>query len=577
VKLFRESAFKRADVELTYIRKFEKISQIEAFIYLPEGGVKKLTSKDIFWDRYDDERDVWRITFPNVTEGVVIEYAYLRTNKGIATPSRYYFQENIPVRWAEYKASIPVFFKYISLGNSTNFTANNRVSESRLYGKGESKYSGVRWAYENLPAYEEQPYVNNFIDYIPQVRLQLKSVHYPERPVYKVFSDWKETTRKINSWASFGKNYINKGNSSKVWKAAEPYIDKAGTETEKIKLLYNFVAGKISWDGSYSWTSERTPNKVFETAKGNSGEISMMLLALLRTAGIESQPILVPLRNSGSPIELYPLITQFSHLMILATVDGKDIILDPNDLTRPPGLPRVKALNHRVFVANPDNPHWINLNVPKATQIIMANVAIDEEGMADAEIKSRMTGYYAFGGRKRIQEMEQDAELPIIENITESYPDAEVVSHEIKEEENMSSPLFIDFKLKAPMGEAIDNYLYVQPILSPILNNELVDAEQRLYPVDFAYPWMEQYVTTISIPSGYAIDELPESIRLRSEDGTMSCSFAATEKEDSTISINFVVNIDRTKYEAAEYDALRGMFNRIIELQESTIVLKRAR
>ena len=127
------------------------------------------------------------------------------------------------------------------------------------------------------------------------------------------------------------------------------------------------------------------------------------------------------------------------------------------------------------------------------------------------------------------------------------------------------------------MGQAMDDYLYVQPILSPVLNNELADAEYRLYPVDFAYPWMERYITTITLPEGYAVEELPESIRLRSEDGTMSCTFAATEKADKTISINFTVSIDRTVYEAAEYGALRAMFKRIIELQESTIVLKRAK
>ncbi|SEQ65922.1 DUF3857 and transglutaminase domain-containing protein [Neolewinella agarilytica] len=577
VKLFRESAFDRADVELSYYRESEKISQLRAFIHLPEGGVLKLSGKDFIRERYDDDRDIWRFTFPNVAEGAVIEYTYLKTDKGITVPSRYYFQESIPVRWAEYNASIPYYFNYVSLGNASNYTVSNVSTANRLYGSEKIKHSVIKWAYKDLPAYKEQPYVNNFSDYIPQVRLQLQTVQYPGRPVYKVFSDWKDTTTKMDGWAQFGKAYRNKGNSGKVWKAVEPYLAEASTETDKAKLLYDFVAGKISWNGSYSWTSERTPNKVYDAAEGTSGEISMLLLALLRDAGIESQPILVPLRNYGSPLELYPLISQFDHLMVLATVDGNDIILDPNDLNRPPGLPRVAALNHRVFVANPDNPHWISIDVPRATQTIMANVALDEEGMADVDVQSRMSSYYAFNGRNRIQEMEEDAELPIVENMMESFPEAEVINHLVKEEKVKSGPLSMDFKLKVPMGQAMDDYLYVQPILSPVLHNELADAEYRLYPVDFAYPWIKRYITTISVPEGYAVEELPESIRLRSEDGTMSCTFAATEKEDKTISINFTVSIDRTVYEASEYGALRTMFKRIIELQESTIVLKRAK
>jgi hypothetical protein len=129
--------------------------------------------------------------------------------------------------------------------------------------------------------------------------------------------------------------------------------------------------------------------------------------------------------------------------------------------------------------------------------------------------------------------------------------------------------------MKVPIGEGIDDYLYVQPFLFPFLERELVDVDQRLYPVDFAYPWQERYISTITLPEGYSLDELPDSQRITSEDGTIVCTFAIEEKEDNTLSLNFTVTVNKTVYAPSEYPAIKDIFKRIIDFQESTIVLKR--
>jgi hypothetical protein len=577
VKLLRESAFGRADIEIVYNRDNERVSSIKAVIHLPDGSSEKIPKREIIRERYDDDRDIYKFTFPGVTAGAIIEYAYLKTDEYITVPSRYYFQEDIPVRWAEYRASIPEYFNYVSLSNASKYTVSTSSKENREFGGKQISHSISHWAYSDLEPYTDQPYVNNFNDYVPHIRLQLASVRYPGQTTQKVFSDWPTVVKDLDGYTEFGKAYRNRGLYNKVWSAAESSLTGATTELEKATALYNFVAGKISWNGDYSILSNRTPNKVLDAAEGTSGEMGIMLLALLTEAGIEAQPVLVPLRNTGTPIELYPLMAQFRHVMVLATLDGKPTFLDPNDISRPPGLPRFSALNHRAFVAETDNPHWIDLSVPKATQTIMATVILDEEGMADVDIKSRLSSYYGFTGRNRIEEMEGDADLPIVISSIKMFPELEVISHEVAQEDVRSGPLKYNLQMKVPMGQRVDDFLYVQPILCPVLDKALADVETRLYPVDFGYPWTERYVTTITIPEGYAVDELPESIRLKSEDGAISATMAASDKGDGTISLNFTVSILRTIFQPQEYAVLQDMFRRIIEMQESTIVLKKTK
>lgn len=577
VKLLRESSFDRADIELVYYPKSEKIGTIKAQIHLPDGKTIKVGRKDMIRENYDEDRDIWKWTFPNVTEGAILEYSYTKSDEGITIPSRYQFQESIPVRWAEYRAEIPEYFNYVSLSNATNHRVNKVVTEQRTYGGILSNHSIIRWAFSDLPAFTDQPYVNNFEDYIPHVRLQLASVRYPNQAAQKVFSDWQETTKELMEYREFGKSINNKGFSNKVWKVVEPLLAGASTDMEKIGLLYNFVAGRISWNGDYRILSDRTPNQVFEAAEGSSGEMSILLLSLLKNAGIEAHPLMVPLRNLGAPIELYPIVSQFNHTMVLAAVDGKYIILDPNDIDRPPGLPRFNALNGRAFVADPASPRWVDISPPRASQTIMANIALDDTGMAAVELKTRLNSYYAFNGRNRLDEMEENTELPIVVNAVEIFPELEVTNHEVVDEKEVSGPLSLNINMNVPMGQQIDDYLYVQPILCPVLEKTLADVETRLYPVDFGYPWTERFITEITIPEGYVVEELPESIRMKSEDGSMHCSLAAADKGGGKLSLNFTVAVNRTVFQPQEYAVLQEMFQRIIELQESTIVLKKAK
>jgi hypothetical protein len=577
VKLFTAASFDRADVEIIYSREGDRISKLRAAIHFPDGGSKKLSKSDFIREHYDDDRDIYKFTFPGVREGATIEYSYVKSDKYIVIPSRYFFQESIPVRWAEYRASIPGYFNYVSLSTgSKNFAVNNVLKENGIYGGQTISHAKILWAMKDLPAYDIQPYVNNFVDYLPQVRLQLQSVSYPGQPSSKVFSDWEETTNDIDEWADFGKAYRINGNSNKVWKVVEPLLAGVNDEAEKAQIIYNFVTGKISWDGTYRWTAERTPNKVFAAAQGTSGELSMLLLALLHQAEIKAKPLLVPLRNGGQPIEVYPLLNQFDHLMVLATLGGKEVILDPNNIHRPMGLARRNALNHRAFVADPANPHWTDIEAGMAGKTVMVEIGLDEEGFGAVELKSRLQSYYAFEAREQMSDMENANEFPMVGEILENFPDTELISKEVGDDEE-SGPLSLQMKLKVPMGEAVDDYLYVQPILFHVLNEGLADVEQRLYPVDFGHPSQERYIANITLPEGYMVDELPVSNRVVSEDKSLSVTFAAEEKEDGVVSINFTVAIRKTVYKPEEYKGLREIFRQIVERQETTLVLKKAK
>jgi hypothetical protein len=147
-------------------------------------------------------------------------------------------------------------------------------------------------------------------------------------------------------------------------------------------------------------------------------------------------------------------------------------------------------------------------------------------------------------------------------------------SREIEETKTSYDPLKLTLELEAPMGVAGDDFIYVSPILIPALSKGLADNETRYTPIDFGYAWKERYIAKLNIPEGYTVDELPKSVKVSSEDGAIGYLFTAAEG-DGKISINFTVEIGRAKFAANEYEGLREIFQRILDVQESMIVLKK--
>ena len=587
LKLLRPSGFSRADVKLRYTGQLSDLSGLRAMIHLTNGEKIKLKGRDFIREDLNDDVHEVKFTFPRVEPGAVIEYTYTRLTDNLLRPTPFVFQEDIPVAYAEYTSTVPEWYNYISLGTHGNFSISEKEEIMRPFGSirhhGESaatanvRHEYTRYVMEDIPAYEVQPYTNNAIDYLPRVRLQLRSVKYPNRPVDFVLEDWFATAARLDEMSTFGKCYQAPGASNKLWEAAEPVVMAGKTDRERLERAYYFISRHLDWNERYSFLASDQPDKIFAAGEGNSADLNLSLLALLRRAGIEAHPALLSLRDKGNHIEVYPIMDQFDHVIVSAEIDGELILLDADGSARPPGLPRERALNHRAWIARPGAPQWIAVEAPPAQQIVMANITIDDSGAAEAKIQSRLSDYFAFEGRYRAARSENLNEQPIAADILEVFPDAKVLELVTDETDDPSDPMGSTMTMEVPAAMASADYLYVQPILLRLLDEELDDVETRIYPVDFAHPWNKQFIANITPPEGYALEELPQSVRLVSEDRGMEAMYSASVKPDNTISVRLAIKLDRTVYPAASYPALRNMYRKIIELQEAPIVLKRAK
>ena len=586
IKLFRPSSFERANVSIGYNRDYGSIDKLEGIIHLPGGGSLPLPADNIKQEKVRDDYYRVKFTFPQVTEGAIIEYRYVRRTKSILIPTTFVYQQDIPVRWAQFDAMIPPYYGYVTL-STPHLDVNETKITRREWGPNFSpgaynvnnqriEHTEVLWAMRDLPAFRDQPYSNNTQDYLPQVRLQLESVQYPGRPKQDIFGSWQTTVEELQDRADFGRYYRNKINYNRVYRDFAATLPEGATQTDIITAAYAFVGQNVRWDDQYRMLASRTPNQVYDSRSGNSADLNMILLALLNESGIAAHPLLVSLRDWGAPVEQYPLLDQFDHLMVYAELEAGPVVMDVNDPDRPVGLPRIQALNHRGWVGDKSNPRWVDLEVPLSRNVTMAQITVAADGTAEVGLRMRMNNYYALETRNRLHSAVNLREAPVAREILELFPGGEITRAD-KLDDDAAHPDRLDYEvaMRLPAGQLSGDYLYIQPVLFPMLDGQLADAERRTLPVDFPYPWEQRYVANVILPEGYTLEDAPQPVRIGTEDGSVTASYSVSQNAGSNLTLMLTVKLSRTLYPATEYRTLREMFRRIIEMQESPLVLKK--
>ena len=72
----------------------------------------QLETSGAFLEKRTPTVNVQKFTLPNVREGSVVEFAYTLTSDFLFNFQDWTFQRDIPVRWSEYRVSIPAFYRY---------------------------------------------------------------------------------------------------------------------------------------------------------------------------------------------------------------------------------------------------------------------------------------------------------------------------------------------------------------------------------------------------------------------------------------------------------------------------------
>lgn len=584
IKILKKQGFSYGDVSIPFYshNKMEEFFLDEAMVHLPDGRQVKLTKKDIFIEAKNDYVSIARFSFPQLVEGAVIEYAYFINSNNFHELREWYFQGELPVVWSEFRADLPSFLYYIYLfqGNEEMSVVEKTDEFTRYSGKnGTLILSPRRFVIKDAPAMVEEAYVTTMDDYMARIRFQLSEVHYPDGRIEYVMSTWKKLQDELKFASSLGEQLLKKQHTKKMKGLVMPLAANLSTPAEKAQFFYDYLTHQVSWDGNYSlFTHLEKLDDLFASKKANSAELNLMLLALLQEAGITAYPLITSTRGHGRMYEQYPLIDQFNHLLVVAELDGKRLLMDASDPLRPIGYPSVSALNGRGLLLDFEaEPTWIDIVPPKdGADIFVWDLHVSEDGQLKGSLIGGYKGYNAVPERQHY--LDDKAGSHWKKRLAERFPDAEVLSVNTANLDKIDKTFSDTVQLNIPTA-AITNggdLIYLEPILYSGFDENLFKLQERTYPVDFPYSFQEQHIIKIHLPAGYQLESTPEKSNIALPANGGSFVFTADLKEPNLLVVSARLSVSRQRLLSADYQGLKKFFELVEEKLHEQVVLKKA-
>lgn len=548
----------------------------------------KLTSEGIFNVK---ENKLWsskKYIFPNVREGSIIELKYKITSKYFSNLKEWYFQSTIPVDYSEYTTFIPQFYSYNIFQRGTlnlNIEKDHRTKGLNVYDEDVTKRGGsiaqqataVRVAYlenstkifvKNAPKLTEEPYSNSLDNYLSCVQYELTSIQYPEQKIENVAETWDDVAKNISKDEDFGKQiekYTYYENDLK--KIIEASYSNSKTT---IHNVLEFLKRKVKWNGFDGIFVEKGVEKAYLDGIGNSTEINLMLISMLRKVGINASPVLVTTRDKA--INLFPNLSAFNYVLCLVEIDNNSYYLDASNEFSYFNMVPLKCLNF--------NGIELKQNI-SATKVdlfskfisgsnILIEAEIDNLGSIMANVQDYKSLMSAFQKRNEIKNL---GESSYVQVLGEQFQ-AEISDFKIENFQNLEEPVIQKYKFKSENTiEKINDKLYFSPLLGLRLKS-LFSLEERKYPLIFDFPFTEKITTNIKIPKNHRIEYLPKSVSYSFLEGEViyDINYEVDENGIKVVS-NFSINTNLISQD--NYSDFKIFWNEVIKKQNENIVLKK--
>lgn len=595
IKIFNDNSFDWANIEIPLYQSGttkEKVNGFKGFTYNLVGGKvekEKISIGDLYEEEVNSNWSLKKATMPNIKAGSVFEVKYTIVSSFLYNLQSWQFQYDIPVLYSEYSVTIPEYYNYKTLlrgylsyskSDISDRTESFTISGTTAPGAGGVKedYSYTissdskmyEYAMENIPAFKEEPYMTSSKNYISKLIYELKSIEYPNGQKEYITTSWQEITKEMLESSYFGKQ-LEKTNfiEDKVLELTQ----STDSLEEKMLIIYDFVRNNMKWNGNYSQFTTSTLKEAYQNNSGNTADINLLLTLMLKINDINAKPVVISTRGNGILYPDNPSITSFNYVICVATINGKKYYLDATEKNCPAGLLPKRCLNGNGRIIDSELVNEIEINPDKRSiETSQIQITLDEAGKIQGTINQKFENNVALYFRNNISENQFDEYVKEIES---KYSDLKIENFETTNLDDIYSDLKITYNIYINESATVGHDLiYLNPMLGFGVDENPFKLDNRHYPVDYAYPFTEKYLFSLTIPEGYEVDEIPESVIVNLGENSGKFMFSTTQM-GKTIQVVSLIDINKSIFTQTEYADLKAFYSNIVSKHSEMIVLKK--
>jgi hypothetical protein len=589
IRILNKNAFDIATIKIPlYIgeRSEDKLDKIEAATYTLENGVvvkTKLDRQSIFKDKVSKKRILEKFTFPNLKEGCIIEYTYTIISPRPYDIRTWYFQGKYPILQSKYEVTIPTLFNHIFLKNGYYALPETKVKEgNQSYTIYLNRNSSERtesfvynattihseWMLANVPAILKEKYTTTLENYISKIEFQLKSINYPDEAPKPYMPTWAELAKTLLKNDYFGAD-LSKNN-----KWLDDDIEKLIINNDNVQTAKNiFKYGKQNFTciNDQGIQLEENLKKSYQEKKGSVADINLVLVAMLKKAKFNVDPVLISTRENGLAFEIYPLIDKFNYVIARVEINNKIYLLDAsnkhlgfNFLLEEcyNGYGRIISENPNVVALSADS-----LKEKKSTNIFIVN---SEDGKKiEGSFTSNLGYFESFDIRDNLSKVSKEDFFKKIKNGF-SY-DVKMSNTSLDSLNDEDEKIAVKYDFSFSFDEDV---IYFNPLFGEAYKSNPFTAAQRSYPVEMPYQTNELINVNMEIPKGYKIDELPKSARISFNENEGMFEYLIQADAES-VQLRCKIVLNKANFEPEDYEILRDFYTQIVKKQAEQIVFKK--
>lgn len=412
---------------------------------------------------------------------------------------------------------------------------------------------------------DQKPHVWCVDEFKAGFDFEISGIEMPE--YYHYFStNWKDVNKALSE-SNFGDNL----------KLKNPYPQEVlkiknseGNDKNKISEILKLVQTKINWDGNRNMFAYKV-SEAIKKGIGSSADKNFVLAAALRDAGYVTEPILLSSRKDGRLPLTHASQEKLSTFILKVNLpDSTSVFLDAADNYSNYNVIPTEFLVDRARTYDPNGTgNWINISsINKSTKNLFINCSMTNSNEISGKIITTYSNQFAYDFSSNY------AKFKSKEEYIEDYEKDEDLKIDSIVFQNLNSTRCAEIITFKKGINSADEIIYINSTIIPLIKENMFKDVNRKLPIEFPFVSNYRISSTIAIPSGYEIEEMPKDMRVTACNDALSVTIR-TKKLSDKIKVNINFKCDQLIFPNTDFVAISSFFEQLAQISNSQIVFKK--
>jgi hypothetical protein len=446
--------------------------------------------------------------------------------------------------------------------------------ESKVESKGNRDIK--MFSMNNIPALRDEPYITCDEDYLQRLEIRLLAINFPSQPRRSLIRSWPQVIKALMEDEDFG---VQLKRDIPRTADLEEQLKNQNVPFQKMATIYEYVRKNMEWNGFTNIWAMDGVRSAWKDKKGTSGEINMILVNLLKNAGLDAHPVLVSTQENGRVNTGVAGTGQFNKVMAYVVIGdasgNKTYVLDATEKYTPPHLiPLDVMTTEGLVIEKLETGEWgwkVLWNDKQVFRdLILMQATIDDNGIMKGEA---VVNSYDYSRVKRIPWLNNGKDKFQEKYFTTAAPGLTIDSLTFENEKADSLALVQKVRFNLPVSTS-GNYKYFSVNLFTGLEKNPFVADNRFSDVFFGANQTYNLVSNITIPNGYVFEGLPKSMRMIMPDTSVSIT-RRIASEKNQLSVRITLEFKKPFFTVDEYPDFKEFYKKLFDILNEQIAIRK--